>query len=1372
MLATPQIKTLDDPPSRDADAICDITRLVKNWCCGPVAFVGDLIFLYHSKQNSRVIFTTSLFFLLYFLVDSPNVMSLPSPAASPSLKVKDLDPGSNSRKRQRSESMQSDSSSVKRSVSEGPSSATPICATHEPLFPDTPTADSSNDIDAYMAEQGEHTLESVELTAPYPTQHGPPANLTPPEKFEYIKERRGKSMQVGETWYIVSRQWYRRWESACQGIVDKSGSVDEQDVAAVDNTPLVDRDGNLTSNLTEGVDVEFVPADVWTAFTTWYGLATYPLPRSVIARGQFGEPSLELRPPRLKVLTLVDSKADGPIGPPHGYVTLSTKDTVKALSRELVASLSARSNIPYKIWKIHPGDYEGSQLPAPKLATLEPELLEIDDRTLEDALIEFDDPFVVEFQNGGKWISDQPSSAISEPPTAVPPPLFSSGEDFFSRLGNNSALVHSTQQRRTPSPAPASGSGSSSAKAKDSSVTPFKSFGFPKNKTALEPGTLGLGNMGNTCFMNSALQCLAHTKELTDYFLSGVYQQELNPGNPLGMHGAIAEAFGALLHRIWAKDSTASSYSPREFKLELQRFAPQFSGYQQHDSQELVAFLLDGLHEDLNRVLKKPYVEKPDWEGGGDFELAQLAQKSWQGYMQRNDSVIVDLFQGQYQSTLVCPECEKVSITFDPFMYLTLPLPVTKKWKHTVFYVPWELSKPHVKVPIEISRDASFKELRALLGRWMGAPPENLLTLEIFSNRFYKNLEDNVLCGDMSDNDVIVCFELPCNARQSRSYKKKETDPFILPVFLTDLHTTRPSYGYRNQSNFGYPFIAVIDQEQARSTDAMYDAVVQRLQRWTNNARDLFTWEEGPSMSVDVPIPIPPLDSLTEIKENGDVITIEELTVEEGDLADQKAVIQDDAAMDTTIDDVPQIVGVKIVGVKKAVFALRLQPGQKEFGAGFNSYNSSGSRFESWETRSEEMEDGAPLLKDHDAFYCEFDENMKAYYFGDDASSWEHALWNTWTTFVHPEYSEAKKTASENKNKGISLDDCLAEFTKEEQLGEDDLWYCPRCKKHQQATKKFDLWKAPDVLAVHLKRFSNSRALRDKIDTFVDFPIEGLDLTHLVGERKVGKRLAESGADIGELDISDVDDSLVYDLYAVDEHLGGLGGGHYRAYALNHVTEQWYHFDDSYVTKTQATQAVNANAYLLFYKRRSNAPLGGNTQQKIEAAREKSAEIVDAAPSSATQLPTPPNESVALTFAYPQKSQGAGWLTPQSHSKSSPSSSPPPLDDGDLPNFEDSQQDQLISGGNLRSLLMDEPSFEFPDPSYKASPTSSNEVEIDDDPEELRRQFDDSPTRASEHVWHDTEDFLPSPVDSNSPSNPFSDANSQKNDPLDNDEIP
>ena len=59
-------------------------------------------------------------------------------------------------------------------------------------------------------------------------------------------------------------------------------------------------------------------------------------------------------------------------------------------------------------------------------------------------------------------------------------------------------------------------------------------------------------------------------------------------------------------------------------------------------------------------------------------------------------------------------------------MYLTLPLPVQKKWRHAVRYIPWDPEKEHVNIPVEIGRDASFKDLRHLLGRWMGTNPDNV----------------------------------------------------------------------------------------------------------------------------------------------------------------------------------------------------------------------------------------------------------------------------------------------------------------------------------------------------------------------------------------------------------------------------------------------------------------------------------------------------------------------------------------------------------------------------------------------------------------------------------------------------------------------
>jgi ubiquitin carboxyl-terminal hydrolase 4/11/15 len=118
-----------------------------------------------------------------------------------------------------------------------------------------------------------------------------------------------------------------------------------------------------------------------------------------------------------------------------------------------------------------------------------------------------------------------------------------------------------------------------------------------------------------------------------------------------------------------------------------------------------------------------------------------------------------------------------------------------------------------------------------------------------------------------------------------------------------------------------------------------------------------------------------------------------------------------------------------------------------------------------------------------------------------------------------------------SQTKQVTLSDCLDEFTKEEELSEEDLWYCPKCKKHQRATKKFDLWRMPEIMVVHLKRFSHSRTWRDKIDELIDFPTSELDLTDRVLSIEDHTKVKD-------------EDRLIYDLYGVDNHFGGLGGGH------------------------------------------------------------------------------------------------------------------------------------------------------------------------------------------------------------------------------------
>lgn len=154
----------------------------------------------------------------------------------------------------------------------------------------------------------------------------------------------------------------------------------------------------------------------------------------------------------------------------------------------------------------------------------------------------------------------------------------------------------------------------------------------------------------------------------------------------------------------------------------------------------------------------------------------------------------------------------------------------------------------------------------------------------------------------------------------------------------------------------------------------------------------------------------------------------------------------------------------------------------------------------------------------------------------------------------------------------------------------------------------------------------------------------------------------------------------------------------------------------------------NSNAYLLFYKRRSNHPLGGKTHTKIEEARLKqpTASASSTTIGVDTQLATPPNEpNHFYTNSGPSKLTSVSGLTSipatsRSNSRSSPASSPPPLDDPDLPSFEQSQMDNSLPGLSQAMMEFTRGDFQFPNPLSKGSPTSSNEAEPDVDRQKIR----------------------------------------------------
>ena len=738
----------------------------------------------------------------------------------------------------------------------------------------------------------------------------------------------------------------------------------------------------------------------------------------------------------------------------------------------------------------------------------------------------------------------------------------------------------------------------------------------------------------------------------------------------------MARAYAHLLHMMY-DESGPSSFPPRQLKQTVGRYGPAFSGYGQQDSQEFLLFLLDGLQEDLNRIQKKPYIEKPDSTDKMVHDpaaLKEFADKCWDIYKARNDSVITDLFAGMYKSTVVCPVCDKVSIIFDPFNNLTLQLPIENHWSKEIFYFP--LHKPPVLIDVEIDKNATVKALKELIAKKMNYDPLKLVMAEVYKAKFYKIFDNTSTMAEcqITNSDEIGMFEVECvptnynpdkpkktfsmlsfsqmDSEEIPSFDSPKADRLLVPIFnrVVKLHAR-----YQNRQLFGAPAFAVIYREEAYDYDSILRKVLAKVATLTT--RDILHEEdemfgtppeeqapdsdtvvmneedaesadskikassvEGEDSLVDVSMRdasdhngnwevdssanksngvLPPIlrpgslipsklrnlfdmkvvTSTTEIiphgfsslDENRDYPLLSSRLQKKkpeatpafrrpkminrfADHTNSPASSDDDE-----LNDAPEPVNRNLPKVTEESDGSDNIPESRPIsesesdsdlysGVGLNRLYSRSTK-RSRRTGAVQSENNrGPLIRPGEGIVLDWKELEQDGLFGADARNASHDGFRgspTWTNIERipdPELAKRRQLRQTRKKRGITLEECLDEFGKEEILSENDAWYCPRCKEHRRASKKFELWKAPDILVMHLKRFSANRGFRDKLDVFVDFPVEGLDLTGRVAAPDEGK-------------------SPLYDLFAVDNHYGGLGGGHYTAYAKNFLTGEWNEYN-------------------------------------------------------------------------------------------------------------------------------------------------------------------------------------------------------------------
>ncbi|KAG8577736.1 hypothetical protein GDO81_010279 [Engystomops pustulosus] len=671
-----------------------------------------------------------------------------------------------------------------------------------------------------------------------------------------------------------------------------------------------------------------------------------------------------------------------------------------------------------------------------------------------------------------------------------------------------------------------------------------------------QPGLCGLSNLGNTCFMNSAIQCLSNTPPLTEYFLNDKYQDELNLDNPLGMRGEIAKSYAELIKQMWS--GKYSYVTPRAFKTQVGRFAPQFSGYQQQDCQELLAFLLDGLHEDLNRIRKKPYIQLKDADGRPD---KVVAEEAWENHIKRNDSIIVDIFHGLFKSTLVCPECAKISVTFDPFCYLTLPLPMKKERTLEVYLVRMDpLAKP-MQYKVVVPKIGNIMDLCTALSSLSDIPPEKMVVTDIYNHRFHRIFAMDENLSSIMDRDDIYVFETSIN-------RTEDTEQVIIPIYLREKfrHT---SYSHHHGSTlFGQPFLLTVPRNITE--DKLYNLLLARMCRYVKIATDSEE-NDGPlhcnkehTINGNGPNGIHEEGSPSEMETDepdDESSQDQELPSENENSQSEDSVGGDNDSENGLCEETCK--GQSVTGQKKRLFTFQFT----NLGSTDISYIKDDTRYIRFDDRQLRLDESSYLALD-------WDPRMKKKYFDENAAE-------DFEKHESVDFTPQKKSF-------MKLKDCIELFTTKEKLGAEDPWYCPNCKEHQQATKKLDLWSLPPVLVVHLKRFSYSRYMRDKLDTLVDFPVSDLDMSKFLINPNAGP--------------------CCYNLIAVSNHYGGMGGGHYTAFAKNKDDGKWYYFDDSSVSTASEDQIVSKAAYVLFYQRQDTIsgtgffPLDREVKQGASAA--------------------------------------------------------------------------------------------------------------------------------------------------------------------------
>ena len=627
-------------------------------------------------------------------------------------------------------------------------------------------------------------------------------------------------------------------------------------------------------------------------------------------------------------------------------------------------------------------------------------------------------------------------------------------------------------------------------------------------------GVCGGHNLGNTCFMNSSIACLSNCSELTAYFLTEKFKQNINKKNKQGLQGKLAYAWYDLLKQYWTTKTRTGD--PSAVKSTVAKKVKKFAGYGQQDSNEFMTEFLSILNEDLNKSDKKEYKELK--EKGQDETELDCAKRFWDLHLKRNDSIITDLFCGLLKSNVVCSECGFNNITFDPFNTLTLAIPnrnyikerIDKYMDTSLFYIPKYCFGKSCTLAIHVPKDIKYKDLGQEINKLdkFGYKLDKLIYIKVSDSKLKNIMDLNEEKGNKAE--YIFAFD---------DLRKNENTKII------------PLYMYKSESISAFPRILFLEE------NATFAELKKQIYYYARNfITSPYTKNEEEKDSLD--------NKLQHLKNNNELKTEER---------------------EKYINDSIELIDKEF----NKIFVE--DKDKEELNEYFNDFP-----YKITLTKTFEDTNHITLFEGKNNL-----ESLKELNITTDEDSIKSLLENKdyciniilkhKSKYSIPKINLNSCVSFQGKDVGarvkeINLDDLLDYFCSDEHLEKGNEWKCGNCHKKVNITKKFSIFYVPKLLIICLKRFAKSGYGYGKDDTHINFPIENLDM---------GKYICGPDKDHSK-----------YDLFAVSQHYGGCGGGHYTAVCKN-IDGNWYSYNDSSVSSTSASSAITSAAYVLFYRRKN-----------------------------------------------------------------------------------------------------------------------------------------------------------------------------------------